>query len=171
MNCCLTVTTSWLLLTKHIVPSMDFNAKLRDIKENGEVVGQRIAYGFAKYIRDALPNATFIGFTGTPVEKQDANTPAVFGNYIDIYDIAQAVEDKVTVRIYYESRLAKVNLTEEGKRLIEQFDAELDEVGEADEATKAKMKWAKLEAIVGNEDRIRILANDIVTHFEEREGL
>lgn len=146
-----------------------FNAKLRDIKENGEVVGQRIAYGFAKYIRDALPNATFIGFTGTPVEKQDANTPAVFGNYIDIYDIAQAVEDKVTVRIYYESRLAKVNLTEEGKRLIEQFDVELDEVGEADEATKAKMKWAKLEAIVGNEDRIRILANDIVTHFEERQ--
>ncbi len=146
-----------------------FNAKLRDIKENGEVVGQRIAYGFAKYIRDALPNATFIGFTGTPVEKQDAKHTCCFGNYIDIYDIAQAVEDKVTVRIYYESRLAKVNLTEEGKRLIEQFDAELDEVGEADEATKAKIKWAKLEAIVGNEDRIRILANDIVTHFEERQ--
>lgn len=146
-----------------------FNAKLRDIKENGEVVGQRIAYGFAKYIRDALPNATFIGFTGTPVEKQDANTPAVFGNYIDIYDIAQAVEDNVTVRIFYESRLAKVNLTEDGKRLVEQFDAELDEVGEADEATAAKIKWAKLEAIVGNEDRIRILANDIVTHFEERQ--
>jgi type I restriction enzyme R subunit len=146
-----------------------FNAKLRDIKENGAVVGQRIAYGFAKYIRDALPNATFIGFTGTPVEKQDANTPAVFGNYIDIYDIAQAVEDNVTVRIFYESRLAKVNLTEEGKRIVEQFDAELDEVGEADEATAAKIKWAKLEAIVGNEDRIRILANDIVTHFEERQ--
>lgn len=146
-----------------------FNAKLRDIKENGEVVGQRIAYGFAKYIRDALPNATFIGFTGTPVEKQDANTPAVFGNYIDIYDIAQAVEDNVTVRIFYESRLAKVNLTEEGKRLVEKFDTELDEVGEADEATAAKIKWAKLEAIVGNEDRIRILANDIVTHFEERQ--
>lgn len=146
-----------------------FNAKLRDIKENGAVVGQRIAYGFAKYIRDALPNATFIGFTGTPVEKQDANTPAVFGNYIDIYDIAQAVEDNVTVRIFYESRLAKVNLTEEGKRLVEQFDQELDEVGEADEATTAKIKWAKLEAIVGNEDRIRILANDIVAHFEERQ--
>lgn len=146
-----------------------FNAKLRDIKENGEVVGQRIAYGFAKYIRDALPNATFIGFTGTPVEKQDANTPAVFGNYIDTYDIAQAVEDNVTVRIFYESRLAKVNLTEEGKRIVEQFDEELDEVGEADEATAAKIKWAKLEAIVGNEDRIRILANDIVTHFEERQ--
>jgi type I restriction enzyme R subunit len=146
-----------------------FNAKIRDIKENGTVVGQRIAYGFAKYIRDALPNATFIGFTGTPVEKQDANTPAVFGNYIDIYDIAQAVEDNVTVRIFYESRLAKVNLTEEGKRLVEQFDAELDEVGEADEATAAKIKWAKLEAIVGNEDRICILANDIVAHFEERQ--
>ena len=146
-----------------------FNAKLRDIKENGEVVGQRIAYGFAKYIRDALPKATFIGFTGTPVEKQDANTPAVFGNYIDIYDIAQAVEDNVTVRIFYESRLAKVNLTEEGKRLVEQFDEELDEVGEADEAKAAKIKWAKLEAIVGNKDRIQILANDIVTHFEERQ--
>jgi len=89
-------------------------------------------------MRDALPNATFIGFTGTPVEKQDANTPAVFGNYIDIYDIAQAVEDKVTVKIYYESRLAKVNLTEEGKKLIEEFDRELEEVDEKDEAKAAK---------------------------------
>jgi type I restriction enzyme R subunit len=147
-----------------------FNAKLRDIKERGAVIGQRIAYGFAKYIRDALPNATFIGFTGTPVEQQDANTPAVFGNYIDIYDIAQAVEDNVTVRIFYESRLAKVHLTEEGKRLVDQFDQELDEVGEGDEAIAAKIKWAKLETIVGNEDRIRILANDIVTHFEERQN-
>jgi type I restriction enzyme R subunit len=147
-----------------------FNAKLRDVKdENKNVVGQRIAYGFAKYIRDALPNATFIGFTGTPVEKQDANTPAVFGNYIDIYDIAQAVEDKVTVRIFYESRLAKVNFTEEGKLLVEQFDAELDEIGEVDEAKAAKLKWAKLEAIVGNADRIATLAKDIVTHFEERQ--
>ncbi len=147
-----------------------FNAKLRDIKdENKQVTGQRIAYGFAKYVRDALPNATFIGFTGTPVEKQDANTPAVFGNYIDIYDIAQSVEDKITVRIYYESRLAKVNLTEEGKKLIEQFDAELDDMGEVEEAKAAKLKWAKLEAIVGNKDRISTLAKDIVTHFEERE--
>jgi type I restriction enzyme R subunit len=146
-----------------------FNAKLSDIKENGTVVGQRITYGFAKYIRDALPNATFIGFTGTPVEKQDVNTPAVFGNYIDIYDIAQAVDDNVTVRIFYESRLAKVNLTEEGKRLVEQFDQELDAVGEADEAAAAKIKWAKLEAIVGNDNRIRVLANDIVSHFEERQ--
>jgi len=146
-----------------------FNAKLRDIRdENKQIVGQRIAYGFAKYLRDALPNATFIGFTGTPVEKQDANTPAVFGNYIDIYDIAQAVEDKVTVKIYYESRLAKVHLTEEGKKLIEEFDRELEEVDEKDEARAAKMKWAKLEAIVGNKERLSTLAKDIVTHFEDR---
>ena len=146
-----------------------FDAKLRDIKDNGEVVGQRIVYGFAKYIRDALPNATFIGFTGTPVEKQDANTSAVFGDYIDIYDISQAVLDKVTVRIYYESRLVKVNLTDEGKQLIEQLDAELDEIGEADETKAAKLKWAKLEAIVGSKDRIATLAKDIVNHFEERQ--
>lgn len=147
-----------------------FNAKLRDIKdENNQVVGQRIAYGFAKYMRDALPNATFIGFTGTPVEKQDANTPAVFGNYIDIYDIAQAVEDKVTVKIYYESRLAKVNLTEEGKKLIEEFDRELEEVDEKDEAKVTKIKWAKLEAIVGNKERLATLAKDIVMHFEDRQ--
>ena len=97
------------------------------------------------------------------------NTPAVFGNYIDIYDIAQAVEDRVTVRIFYESRLAKVNLTEEGKRLVDQFDAEMEEVGETDEATAAKMKWAKLEAVVGNENRIRTLANDIIAHYESRQ--
>ena len=147
-----------------------FNAKLRDVKdENKNIIGQRIAYGFAKYIRDALPNATFIGFTGTPVEKQDINTPAVFGNYIDIYDIAQAVEDKITVRIFYESRLAKVNLTEEGKQLVEQFDAELDDIGEVDEARSAKIKWAKLESIIGNKDRMQSLAQDIVAHFEQRQ--
>jgi len=149
-----------------------FNVKLREIKdENNKVVGQRIAYGFAKYMRDALPNATFIGFTGTPVEKQDANTPAVFGNYIDIYDIAQAVEDKVTVKIYYESRLAKVNLTEDGKKLIEELDRELEEVDEKDEAKAAKMKWARLEAIVGNKERLATLAKDIVTHFEDRQNV
>ena len=147
-----------------------FDAKLRDIKdENKNVIGQRVAYGFAKYMRDALPNATFIGFTGTPVEKKDANTPAVFGDYIDIYDIAQAVADKITVKIYYESRLAKVNLTEEGKRLIDEFDREIEETDEIDEAKQAKLKWAKLEAIVGNKERIAILAKDIVTHFEGRQ--
>lgn len=147
-----------------------FDAKLRDVKDdNNNVIGQRVAYGFAKYMRDALPNATFIGFTGTPVEKKDANTPAVFGDYIDIYDIAQAVADKITVKIYYESRLAKVNLTEDGKRLIEEFDRELDETQEIDEAQQAKIKWAKLEAIVGNKERIGNLAKDIVAHYEGRQ--
>jgi len=147
-----------------------FDAKLRDIKdENKNVIGQRVAYGFAKYMHDALPNATFIGFTGTPVEKRDVNTPAVFGDYIDIYDIAQAVEDKITVKIFYESRLAKVNLTEEGKQLIEEFDNELSETDKTDEAKTAKLKWAKLEAIVGSKERLSNLAQDIVNHFEGRQ--
>ncbi len=154
-----------------------FEAKIRDVKDDkNNVIGQKITYGFAKYIRDALPSATFIGFTGTPVEKDDANTPAVFGEYIDIYDINQAVSDKVTVRIYYESRLAKVNITEEGKKLIEEFDDSLeqDEVTEGDEcsdsgAKEAKRKWAALEKIVGSPERINNVATDIVEHFEQRQ--
>ncbi|GAB4266040.1 type I restriction endonuclease subunit R [Thermincola ferriacetica] len=149
-----------------------FNARIRNIKdENRSTVGQKITYGFAKYMRDALPNATYIGFTGTPIEKEDVNTPAVFGDYIDIYDIAQAVEDGATVRIYYESRLARVNLDEEGRRLIEEFDAELEETDEVSEAQKAKAKWAKLEAIVGHPKRIANLARDIVEHFEARQAV
>lgn len=152
-----------------------FDAKLRDIKgKDDNIVGQKISYGFAKYMHDALPNATYIGFTGTPVESKDANTPAVFGNYIDIYDIAQAVEDKITVKIYYESRLAKVNLTEEGRALVEQFDTELDTPSENDEddlsdADEAKAKWTTLEKIVGTPERIHNVANDIVHHFEARQ--
>ncbi|MFP7707477.1 type I restriction endonuclease subunit R [Trueperella sp. LYQ141] len=146
-----------------------FDAKLLPQKEKGVVVGHKIGYGFAKYIRDALPQATFLGFTGTPVEKTDVNTPQVFGNYIDIYDVEQAVEDKMTVRIYYESRLAKVRLSEEGQTLISAFDEELEKSGNEDGALEAKMKWAKLEAIVGNKERIANLAEDIVNHFEERQ--
>lgn len=148
-----------------------FDAKLVDIKdkETKEVIGKRIAYGFAKYMRDALPVATYVGFTGTPIESTDVNTPAVFGQYVDIYDISQAVEDKATVRIYYESRLAKVNLDEEGKRLIQEFDKELEENSEVSESQKAKAKWTKLEAIVGNKHRIENLAKDIITHFEARQ--
>ena len=141
-----------------------FEAKLIDTKDKN---GKRIAYGFAKYLRDAIPNATFIGFTGTPIESEDVNTPAVFGNYIDIYDIAQSVEDGATVRIYYESRLAKVNLTPEGRRLIEDLDKEMTDDGYS-ETQKAKAKWTKLEAIVGNPERLKNLAGDIVTHFEKR---
>ena len=148
-----------------------FEAKLIDEKdkETKEVIGKRVAYGFAKYMRDALPNATYIGFTGTPIEGTDVNTPQVFGNYIDRYDIKDAVDDGATVKIFYESRLAKVNLDEEGKRLIEEFDKELEQDEELTEKQKAKAKWTKLEAIVGNKERIKNLAKDIVTHFEKRQ--
>jgi type I restriction enzyme R subunit len=145
-----------------------FQAKLINTKdESGKLNGKRLAYGFAKYLRDAIPNATFIGFTGTPVESTDINTPAVFGNYIDIYDIAQAVNDGATVKIYYESRLAKVNLTEEGRRLIEEFDRELGD-DDVSDTQKVKAKWSKLEAIVGHPERLKNLARDIVSHYEKR---
>lgn len=150
-----------------------FEAKLIDEKdrESKEVVGKRIAYGFAKYMRDALPNATYIGFTGTPIEGTDINTPAVFGQYVDIYDISKSVADGATVKIYYESRLAKVNLDEEGRRLIEEFDKELEEDEEMTDRQRAKAKWTKLEAIVGNQQRVKNLAKDIVTHFEQRQAV
>lgn len=148
-----------------------FEASIKEVKnkETKEKIGERIAYGFAKYMRDALPNATYIGFTGTPIEGTDVNTPQVFGQYVDVYDISQAIADGATVRIYYESRLAKVNLDEEGKRLIEEFDKELEEDEEITDQQKAKAKYTKLEAIVGNNDRIKNLAKDIVTHSEQRQ--
>jgi type I restriction enzyme, R subunit len=146
-----------------------FKARNVDVKdEAGEVVGSKIVYGFAKYLRDALPNATYLGFTGTPIESTDVNTPAVFGNYVDVYDIAQAVEDGATVRIYYESRLAKVNLSEEGKQLIKDLDDELGK-DELTDTQKAKAKWTQLEALIGSENRIKNVARDIVTHFEQRQ--
>ncbi len=146
-----------------------FKAKTIDVIDGeGNVTGKRVVYGFAKYMRDALPNATYLGFTGTPIENADVNTPAVFGNYIDVYDIAQAVEDGATVRIYYESRLAKVRLSEEGKRLISELDKELKEEDLSD-TQKAKAKWTQLEALVGSRDRIKKLAQDIVSHFEARQ--
>lgn len=131
--------------------------------------GARTAYGFAKYLRDAVPNASFIGFTGTPIEKEDASTPQVFGNYIDVYDISQAVADNATVRIYYESRLAQVHLKPEEK---EKLDEEVEAITEGEESAakeKAKAKWAQLEAIVGHKDRLKIVAADILDHFEKRQ--
>lgn len=146
-----------------------FKAKTIDARdERGNVVGKKIVYGFAKYMRDALPNATYLGFTGTPIEHSDVNTPAVFGNYVDIYDIAQAVEDGATVRIYYESRLAKVSLSEEGKQLVGELDEELDQ-DELTNTQKAKSKWTQLEALIGSEKRIKNIAQDIVTHFSQRQ--
>jgi len=146
-----------------------FKAKTIDAKDGqGNVVGKKIVYGFAKYMRDALPNATYLGFTGTPIENTDVNTPAVFGNYVDIYDIAQAVEDGATVRIYYESRLAKVNLSDEGKQLVEDLDDELEQE-DLTNTQKAKAKWTQLEALVGSENRIKNIAKDIVAHFSQRQ--
>ncbi|WP_347258669.1 HsdR family type I site-specific deoxyribonuclease [Methylocaldum sp.] len=146
-----------------------FKAKTVDEKDaQGNVTGKKIVYGFAKYLRDALPNATYLGFTGTPIEKTDVNTPAVFGNYIDVYDIAQAVEDGATKKIYYESRLAKVSLSEEGKKLIAELDEELEQ-DELTETQKAKTKWTQMESLVGAAQRIRNVAQDIVAHFEKRQ--
>ena len=126
-------------------------------------------YGFAKYLRDALPNASFIGFTGTPIEKEDASTPAVFGHYIDIYDIEQAVEDGATVPIYYESRLVKLHLKEEEKEKLDDEVLALTEQEESVATERAKSKWSRLEAIVGDHDRLATVAQDIVRHFEARQ--
>lgn len=146
-----------------------FKAKtIDDRDEQGTVIGKKIVYGFAKYMRDALPNATYLGFTGTPIESTDINTPAVFGNYIDVYDIMQAVDDGATVRIYYESRLAKINLSEEGKKLVADLDEELDKDG-LTETQKAKAKWTQLEALIGSADRVKQVARDIINHFEQRQ--
>ncbi len=127
-----------------------------------------ISYGFAKYLRDGLPKASFIGFTGTPIESSDVNTPAVFGDYIDVYDISRAVEDGATVPIYYESRLARIEIDEDEKPKI---DAEIDELTEDEavsEQERLRRKWASVEAIVGTEKRIAMIAEDLVTHFESR---
>ena len=119
-------------------------------------------------MRDALPNASFIGFTGTPIELSDNNTRAVFGDYISIYDIQQAVEDGATVRIYYEGRLAKLELDEKEKPHIDQEFEEVTEGEEIEKKEKLKTKWAALEAVVGAEKRVHLIAQDIVTHFEHR---
>ncbi|MBA4445653.1 DEAD/DEAH box helicase, partial [Cylindrospermopsis raciborskii CS-506_C] len=115
-----------------------------------------------------LPNASFIGFTGTPIESDDVSTPAVFGDYIDIYDISRAVEDGATVPIYYESRLARIELPEDEKP---QIDAEIDELTEDEavsEREQIKRKWAAIERLVGSKTRIDMIAADLVDHFERR---
>lgn len=127
--------------------------------------------GFAKHLRDALPNATFIGFTGTPIETTDRNTQAVFGNYVDIYDIQQAVNDKATVPIFYESRLAKVHFEEDEKVTIDEQFEELTEGEELSNRQHMKAKWTRLEAIVGNPNRLQKIAEDLVYHFEQRNAV
>ncbi|MCK9487479.1 MAG: type I restriction endonuclease subunit R, partial [Dehalococcoidia bacterium] len=127
-----------------------------------------LSAGFARHMRDALPHASYIGFTGTPLELEDKNTQAVFGDYISIYDIERAVVDEATVPIYYESRLAKLGLEEER---LPHLDSEFDEATEGeelDQKERLKTKWAQLEAIVGAEERVNLIARDLVEHFETR---
>ena len=124
--------------------------------------------GYARHLRDALPNATYLGFTGTPIETADKSTRSVFGDYVDVYDLTRAVEDGATVRIFYESRLAKVKLPEGAKA---DLDVEVDEITEGaalTDAERAKSRWARLEAIVGSSDRLDLIAADIVEHWEKR---
>jgi len=124
--------------------------------------------GFARHMRDALPNASFVGFTGTPIEQTDANTRAVFGDYISVYDIQRAVFDGTTVPIYYESRLAKLELKESERPKIDPEFEEVTEGEEVERKEKLKSKWAQLEAVVGAEKRIQLIARDLVEHFENR---
>ena len=138
-----------------------FKAKVAG--DSGEV-----SYGFAKYLRDAIPNASFIGFTGTPIEATDVNTTAVFGDYIDIYDIQRGIEDGATVPIYYESRLARIELDEDE---IAAVDEEIDDLADDDDVSameKKKSKWSRVEALVGTDDRLKMVAADLVEHFEAR---
>ena len=124
--------------------------------------------GFARHMRDALPRASFVGFTGTPIELRDANTRAVFGDYISIYDISRSVEDGATVPIYYESRLAKLEIDEAERPQIDPSFEEATEGEEVERKERLKTKWAQLEAIVGTEKRLRMVAQDIVSHFDQR---
>lgn len=135
----------------------------RQDKETGKV-----SYGFARNLRDALPNASFIGFTGTPVELTDKNTRAVFGDYVSIYDIQRAVEDKATVPIYYESRVIKMTLEDAATASIDEDFEEVTEQEESSTKERLKTKWAALEAMVGDDDRLKLLASDLVKHFETR---
>lgn len=140
-----------------------FSAKILDKKDK-----TLITYGYAKYLRDALPNASFIGFTGTPIEKSDRSTPAVFGKYVDVYDIEQAVEDGATVRIFYESRLAKLELKPEERLKIDEEFEEATEGEEVEGKDKLKSKWARLEKVAGSPRRVKRISKDIVNHFEAR---
>ena len=124
--------------------------------------------GFAAHMRDALPHASFIGFTGTPIEKQDANTRAVFGDHISVYDIQRSVQDRATVPIYYESRLARLTLDDRQKPRIDDDFEEATEGEEVERKEKLKTKWAQLEAVVGAAGRVRQVAADIVEHYETR---
>lgn len=145
-----------------------FAGKLEGNKDSKQF--GKIKYGNAKYLRDALPNATYIGFTGTPIEKDDRDTQKVFGNYIDIYDIAQAVKDGATVALNYESRLVKIKLNEDVGKKIDQLVDDIANVTD-EQLEKAKKKNAQINAIIGHPDRLKDIAKDIVMHFKQRQAV
>lgn len=128
----------------------------------------RLKAGLAKHMRDALPGAAYLGFTGTPIESTDKSTRSVFGDYIDVYDLTRAVEDGATVKIFYESRLAKVGLSEGDLDSLDDLADEITETVEEGDASAAKSRWARLEAIVGADSRLDLVAQDIVDHWEMR---
>jgi type I restriction enzyme R subunit len=155
-------------VTTRVAPTLSDRRNIVIIADEAHRSQYDFIDGLARHMRDALPNASFIGFTGTPLELDDRNTRAVFGDYISIYDIQRAVEDGATVPIYYESRLAKLDLPEEEKPRL---DAEFEEVTEGEEVERKerlKTKWAQLEAVVGAQKRLRLIAQDAVNHFEQR---
>src|SRR5690554_5958894 len=147
-------------------------AKLVDVKDKaGNVIDKKYTFGYSKHLRDALPEASFIGFTGTPIDSADKDTRAVFGDYVSIYDIQDAVDDGATVPIYYESRLAKLDINVDE---IEELNEDVDEVIEDEEdisvRERTKSKWAALEKLVGSKPRVQQIAEDLVVHFEKRQS-
>ena len=142
-----------------------FEARVVKTAEEAE-----IKYGYARYLHNALPMASFIGFSGTPIETKDKNTPAVFGDYIDIYDMSQAIDDQMTVPIYYESRLAKLYFSEDMKPIIDDDFEDITEDQEESVKEQKKAEWSQLEKVVGSEQRVELVATDLVNHFEQRQS-
>lgn len=146
--------------------------KIKMVKNDSNEYDLRVKYGYEKYLRDALPNATFIGFTGTPVQNKDKDTTAIFGDIIDTYDMTQSIEDGSTVKLFYESRLAKVWLDDNKLKEIDQYYEDLQDEGvQTDLIEMSKSSMSRMEVLLGDESRLKLLANDIITHYESRKGI
>lgn len=146
--------------------------KIKMVKNDSNEYDLRATYGYEKYLRDALPNATFIGFTGTPVQNKDKDTTAIFGDIIDTYDMTQSIEDGSTVKLFYESRLAKVWLDDNKLKEIDQYYEDLQDEGvQTDLIEMSKSSMSRMEVLLGDESRLKLLANDIITHYEYRKGI
>lgn len=146
--------------------------KIKMVKNDSNEYDLRATYGYEKYLRDALPNATFIGFTGTPVQNKDKDTTAIFGDIIDTYDMTQSIEDGSTVKLFYESRLAKVWLDDNKLKEIDQYYEDLQDEGvQTDLIEMSKSSMSRMEVLLGDESRLKLLADDIITHYESRKGI